>query len=169
MRKAIVFFMLICESFLFANGNSKTRLQIFFKAYEINGIGGEKFKVYDNDSIFYTNKIIESFKNAPKYKNSFLRKKNDSEMLAGGYFIVQFVDEDGVYFSYDIMFTDMAVRNDDKAYKYDVRKEFFEVLFYKFLLATDISERNKDTQIYYKRIFDFIDFYEFKDFLENTE
>lgn len=77
MRKAILFFMLICESFLFANENSKTQLQIFFKAYEINGIGGETFKVYDNVMIvfFIQIKLLNHLKMLQNIKILFLEKK----------------------------------------------------------------------------------------------
>ena len=129
-----IFLFLFISFFAFAE-ETKYDLQIYFVPY--TDIKKEKkIKIYDNDSDSYSKKIIESLKNAPKYRSPFLMSKNDSDMLCSGYFIVNFKGEKNNDISYTIMNNYMAVRHDDEAFKYDVRKEFFEYFISKYIFET---------------------------------
>ena len=166
MKKFLIFlFSLISLISFFAfpeETKQKYDLQIYFVPYtDINK--GEKIKIYDNDSDSYSNKIIESLKNAPKYRSYFLMPKNDADMLCNGYFIVNFKGEENRDISYTIRNNYMAVRNDDEAFKYDVRKEFFEYFFSKYIFETYYSEYTEKEKIGIMADLCLIDFWEWEE------
>lgn len=167
MKKITLFVLALMPFFIFAEEKSKYNLQIYFVSNDINGIGRETFKIYDNDSDVYSKKILKSFKNLPKYRTFFLMPKGD--MLVGGYFIVNFTDETGKDFSYTILDTHMAVRSDGMAFKYDAKEEFFEYFLYKYILETHISNHSEEEKMYYKAIFKIIDSSEFQEWRNNLK